>query len=408
MYYDPVGAGARITTVIFFAVLSSGLFIAAAAQSTSLPPAQTLEEGRRLLEKGAIHDAVTLLREFTAQQPDHAEALLLLGSALALVPEPSEAVSTLRRAVELQPASAEAHFRLGTALARFGDGTAARPHFERALALNPQFPDAHVSLALVLAQARDLPSARSHLARAIKLLGNSSTAAYPHYLMAQVLREQREAEDALEHLAAAISLRPRYAAAHLSRGLIKRERLDEAGALEDFETAVRLDPEDAAARAELGAAYLRGRRAADAIPHLEQALRLQPADRSARYHLCRALRLAGRPNEAEVCAKTVAEHLKQRAAGDVAAGRANDEAIELETAGNLPAALERYRTAVALDPFNPLFRRNLALALCRLGRWEEGMGELEQVLEADPNDQSAIRALYIAREQAARQRRPAP
>ena len=49
--------------------------------------------------------------------------------------------------------------------------------------------------------------------------------------------------------------------------------------------------------------------------------------------------------------------------------------------------------------------RNLALAYCRLGRWDEGIAELKKVLDADPDDQDAIKALYVATEQARRARR---
>jgi predicted Zn-dependent protease len=62
--------------------------------------------------------------------------------------------------------------------------------------------------------------------------------------------------------------------------------------------------------------------------------------------------------------------------------------------------------AVTRDPSNTVFRRNLALALCRLGQWDEGIVELEKVLEADPDDREATRALYIAIEQARARRKP--
>lgn len=378
----------------------------ASPPSESRRPEDILEKGRRLLGAGAVEDAIAELRRVVRQHPDHAEAHLLLGKALALVEMPSDAVAALQRAVELRPDSAHTHYTLGTALARFGDTAGARPKFERALELDPRLSEAHVGLALILAQQKDLALARSHLALAIGQQGESRKAAYSHYLMAQVLREQREPEKALEHLAAAIARRPRYAEAYLSRGVIQQERLDDGAALESFRTAVRLAPDDAAAQAKLGAAYLRARKAEQAIPHLERALQIRPTERATRYHLCRAFRVAGRTAEADACAQKVAERLEQRAAGDVAAGVANDDGIELEAAGNLAAALERYRAAVDLDPFNTLFRRNFALALCRLGRWAEGVAEFEKVLEADPNDQDATRALYVAKEQARKQKQP--
>ena len=368
---------------------------------TAAQPIQDLDRGRRLLQEGAVDEAATVLREVVRQQPENAEAHLLLGRALALVPNLSEAIAVLRRATELRPSSAEAQYTLGTALARFADLDAAKPAFERALALEPEFADAHVSLALIFAQRQELAPAREHLTRAIEIQGRSRPAAYSHYLMAQIFRQQGEPQTALRHLAHAIELRPQYAEAYLSEGLIKKRLLEDRGALEAFETAVRLSPDDPAARSELGAAYLRDKRAADAVPHLEHALRLKPADRSTRYDLCRALRIAGRTREARQCAQQLSARILAEAAdSDIAAAAENNKGVELEGQGHAAAALERYRTAVDLNPFNTVFRRNLALALCRVGRWEDGILELEKVLDADPDDQEAIRALYIAKEQA--------
>jgi tetratricopeptide (TPR) repeat protein len=86
------------------------------------------------------------------------------------------------------------------------------------------------------------------------------------------------------------------------------------------------------------------------------------------------------------------------AEADMAAGKLNNEGVELERTGNLLAALDRYRAAIEINPFETSFRRNLALVLCRLERWTEGIAELEAVIEADPNDAAATRALYVALE----------
>lgn len=81
----------------------------------------------------------------------------------------------------------------------------------------------------------------------------------------------------------------------------------------------------------------------------------------------------------------------------------DNEGVELETKGNLDGALEKYRAAVELDPSQTVFRRNLALLLCRLGRWQEGIRQLREVLKNDPADTEATRALYIAVDRAKNQ-----
>lgn len=374
-----------------------------ASQKTSTQ--RDIARGTHLLERGAVEEAVTLARDLVRREPDNADAHLLLGRALALAPEPANALAALGRAIDLQPDRADGHYTLGTVLARFGDLDAARVSFERAIEKAPAMAEAHASLGLLLAQRQELPQAKRHLARAIELHGRSDAAAFPHYVLAQVLREERELERALHHLTEAVALRPEYAEAYASLGAIRTSRLEHAKAADAFEAAVRLTPESAEARAGLGAAYLQLERPADGIPHLETAVRLRPADRTARYHLCRSYSLAARAVEAKACYGALSKQMAdERGESDVEAARVNREGLALEAAGDLPAALERYRAAVTLSPYATVLRRNLALAYCRLGRWDEGIAELKKVLDADPDDQDAIKALYVAIEQSRRAR----
>jgi tetratricopeptide (TPR) repeat protein len=361
--------------------------------------ADRLDDARQLIRDGALDQAVTLLREVVQQEPNNAAAHLLLGRAFALLPDATNALASLRRAVELRPSSAETQYTLGTVLARFGNLEAAGEAFERAIALEPGMADAHVGLALLLAQRQQLSAARTHIAKALDAQGRSPASAYSHYLMAQILRQEKQHKRALQHLEAAIDRRADYAEAYVSLGLVKNELLDERGALEAFETAVRLSPDDPIAQAELGGAFLRDSRAEEAVVHLEHAHRLRPADRTAFYNLCRAYQLADRASDAASCFQQLSGRVDAESGqADLSAAEANNQGLDFERRGDLHAALERYRTAVSLSPYNPLLRRNLALALCRLGRWDEGIAELRKVLDANPDDQDAIKALHIAME----------
>ena len=382
--------------------------LAPVSRASQPPPSGhgDLVRAARLLEDGAVREAAAILGELVQREPDNADAHLLLGRALALVPEPAAALAALRRAVELRPGSAESLFALGTALARFGDLEAARAAFERTLAVDAAMAEAHASLGLLLAERQEFAEARRHLARAIDAHGRTPAAASSHYVMAQTFREEGDLEAALSHLTAAIELRSGYAEAYASVGAIEHARMEHAAAAHAFEAAVRLSPENAEARAGLGAAYLQLHRPRDGIPHLEHAVRLRPRDRTARYHLCRSYSLAGRTTDARQCYGVLSTRLAdERGDADIAAAKANQEGLALEAAGNLPGALERYQAAVALSPYATVLRRNLALAYCRLGRWEAGIAELTKVLDANPDDQDAIKALYIATEQARRTRR---
>jgi len=355
----------------------------------------------KLVEAGANDQAIAILREVLREEPENGDAHLLLGSTLTLASERSEALKELQRAVELQPSSALAHFTLGTAQARLGDPEAASQSFEKTLQLDSTFAEAHVSLGMILGQQHELTGASEHLTQAIQIYGKTASAAKAHYLLAQILIDQNEPEKALRELDAAISLRPNYPEAFVAQGLIRKWQHNNAATIAAFKKAVALAPENFDAQYELGSAYLRAHTASEAVEPLRQAAKLRPSDRSVLYQLCTALQKAGKEEDAKTCQEELSMKIKKglaTAANELTSTQANNAGVELEKAGNLSGALEKYRDAVSLDPNVTVFRRNMALALCRLGRWDEGIVELRRVLKEDPDDAQATKALYIALE----------
>ncbi len=356
-----------------------------------------LKRATQLLSAGQLDPAILILRNITREEPHNPDAQLLLGTALALVPERTQAIQALQKAIELRPGFAPGYLALGIALARFVELDAAVEMFNRALSLDPQMVDAHISLGLILAQRKQPASAGEHFRKAIRAMGDSPAAAYPRFLLANLLAEVGDFAQASEQIDAAIKLRPDNSESYLSQGLIKKKLRDEQGALLAFKKTVELSPDNAKGRYELGAAYLLAGQIPPAIEHLQKSLELRPGDRFAMYHLCRAFRRAGRNDDAKVCQQQLSEIIEgQLKAADLSVGDLNNEGVRLEQAGELDGALNKYREAVGLDPLNPVFKRNLALVLCRLGRWEEALVELKEVLEIDPADAKATRALYLA------------
>ncbi len=116
-----------------------------------------------------------------------------------------------------------------------------------------------------------------------------------------------------------------------------------------------------------------------------------------------ALRKTGRLEEAKPIEERMTElqHQSDRASEvGLTASVLNSEGIKLEKSRDIQTALAKYRAALDLDPTGFGFRLNYALALCRLGRWQDGVVELREVLRLDPDNADAAKALYIASEQA--------
>jgi tetratricopeptide (TPR) repeat protein len=373
-----------------------------------LAAGQSLEKARRLLSSGSLKQAEVMLRQMITTDPNRADAQILLGEALALEGIRDESIAQLTEAVRLQPNSANAHNQLGVALGRFVEIQAARKEFETALALDANLVEAQVNLSLILAQAGEFGPAGEHLDRAIELQPNSRAAAYAHYLRAKVWGAQDQIKKSIAELQKAVQLRPDYAEAWSDLGGMRRLALDDVGAVQALERAVGLKPDDALAQYRLGQLYLQGGQAGKAVAHLKQALSYAPDDRATLYNLMLALRKTGRLEEAKPIEERMAELQNQSdRASEVglAASGLNSEGIQLEKSGDIRAALAKYRAALDLDPTGFGFRLNYALALCRLGRWQDGVVELREVLRLDPDNADAAKALYIANEEADSQSR---
>jgi tetratricopeptide (TPR) repeat protein len=175
--------------------------------------------------------------------------------------------------------------------------------------------------------------------------------------------------ESVEQLTEAVRLRPNSANAHNKLGTAFSRFLEIKPAREEFEKALELDPNLAEAHVNLALILAQAGEFGPAGEHLDRAIELQGNRRAAAYaHYLRA-KVWGAQNQNE---KATAE---------------------------FQAALAKYRAALDLDPTGFGFRLNYALALCRLGRWQDGVVELREVLRLDPDNADA-KALYIAREQA--------
>jgi protein O-GlcNAc transferase len=387
------------------ALACSGLLLAQLAPG----PAQrsSVEDAWDLLRKGERKQAVHTLHEILSTHPGDADARLLLGSILAEDGDRSESLAQLTEAVRLRPQSAEAHNALGEAFKDFDENRSARGEFEKAVALDPAFAQARVNLGQVLVQAGEFGAAAEHLDRALQLLGTTPDAAYPLYLRAKVNTEKDETQQAITHLEKAVLLRPDFAEAWSDLGQARKILLNDAGALDAFKRAVAAGPDDAIAQYRLGSEYLHQGEAHLAVLHLQTALKLNPDDQSTLYILQNALRQDGQVEQANQAKQKLTELLRKRdkaAENELIAVQLNNQGAELEKAGNLRGAVEKYRAALELWPDHVGFRVNFAVSLLRSGQWNQGIAELREAVRRDPDNNTVKAALDDALRQAPRGR----
>lgn len=150
-----------------------------------------------------------------------------MGEALRYLGRLDEAVAHLTKATELDPDAAEGHMNLGNGFKQQGQLERAIICYRRALELRPDYAEAHMNLGVALMEQDKSNEAAAHYRKALAANPN-----FPEALMnlAIVLQHRGDFAQAVAHYRRALELRPHYAVAHFNLGnaLLERGNLGEA------------------------------------------------------------------------------------------------------------------------------------------------------------------------------------
>jgi len=375
---------------------------------------QTLELAMQHHQAGRLAEAEALYRQILATQPEHAEALHLLGVIAVQVGRHDAAVEWIRKAVALDPKNPEAHSNLGVACRALGRLDEAIAAYRRALELQPDYPQAHNNLGAALAAQGRLDEAIAAFRRALERQPDHAEACKN---LGNALRDRGQFDEAIAVYRRALELQPDAPETHNALGIALRERgqIEEASAA--FRRAIELQPNDPEGHNNLGAALAGLGRLDEAIAACRRALELRPGYPQAHNNLGYIFRERGQPEEAvAACLRALqikpnfpealdnlgAALLGQgRAAEAIAAGR---RALELqpdfpEAHNNLGAALARqgqldeaitaYRRALELQPGCTPAHNNLGTALKSRGEVDAALASFRQALKLQPDDAPA-------------------
>jgi choline-sulfatase len=164
-----------------------------------------LHRAEMLAEELRYQEAVPLLEQVIAQEPDLPIAYLQLGTAFTVLRSYEKAVPVLQKAVELRPDLTIPRYQLGSALFETGDFAGAALQFETALARSPNWPEAHFSLATAYARADRMPDAIKEYEKVTELRPNHYGA---HLLLGRALALSGNPAAALPNLTKAAELQP--------------------------------------------------------------------------------------------------------------------------------------------------------------------------------------------------------
>jgi len=299
---------------------------------------------------GKLDAAGAIYREILVLQPNHPDALHLLGVILYQTDRHQEAVDLLRQAVAANPSFAEARNNLGSLLLDLGNLDEATIHLEAALQLQPDFPEAHFNL------------------------GN-------------VFNEQGKLNEAVASFRRSLQFRSDYVEAHnnLASALMDLGKLDEAVA--SYQRAVQLKPDFAEAHNNLGGALRDQGQLDEALASYQRALRLKPDFAEAHSNLGDVLRNQGQLDEAIASCQRAVQRKPDFAEAY------NNLANVYEQTGQYDQALAGYQRALQLKPDYADAHANLGKALQGLGRSDEAVASLQRAIQLEPDCVAAYRQL---------------
>lgn len=190
-------------------------------------------------QAGRLDQAADLYQQILAAQPDHADALHLLGVLAGQMGRNDMAVELVARAIALSPANADYHCNLALYTQNLGRLDEAVARYRRALEISPGHAQAHFSLAnLLKSQARHLDAIASYQ-RALELR--------PDYLEARInlgnaYKEIGHYDDAVACYQRALEIQPGLAEAHNNLGNAWGDMGELDAAVASYRRALELNP----------------------------------------------------------------------------------------------------------------------------------------------------------------------
>lgn len=261
----------------------------------ALIPAQMLSAAIQHHRAGRLGEAERLYREVLEAQPEHADALHLLGVLAHQTGRQGLAVEMIERAIARNGSMPAFHNNLGNALAAAGRWPDAERAYRRAIEHKKDYAEAYYNLGGALRALGKLAETEETYRHALALRPG-----HPGTLLnlSEVLQARGELEAAAEICQRAITADPRLAAAFNNLGNIRSAQGRFEEALAAYSRAIELDPRLAEAHHNRAIALLNGGRIEEAVASCRQALIKRPQFVAAFVTLGHALAQSGEAQEA--------------------------------------------------------------------------------------------------------------
>lgn len=239
---------------------------------------QLLQRGHALQQAGKLKEAEYFYQLVLRDNPDHPEALNLLGTLASKAKNHGIAIECLTKAVEAQPKNIFYRNNLGYCLNAAHKAREALPHFQKAIAANPRMVEPVVGLGHSYRLLGEGEEAEKALRRAMQIAPGKARIKSS---LAEVLIDLGRMKEAAEIFRSILAADPKNIPAIV--GLASaREAGGEEGDLERFEYALKDQSLEAEKRvalhSALGQIYDQMKKPQEAFPHFIKSNELDKSD----------------------------------------------------------------------------------------------------------------------------------
>lgn len=254
-------------------------------EGNALSVPQAIQLAIQLHQTGRLRKAAAIYRQILEIQPNHSDALHLLGLVNHQFGQHDQAYSLIKKALSQNPGAANFHNNLGEVCRALNRPDEALDCYAKALAHQPRFPEAHRNIGLVHLGTGNLELAISYL--------RSARERFPDYLgiywaLGQALMNQRRADEAVDIYNQGLAINPADSALLCAKGIALRVTGELEQTIRHYRHAIDLQPHLPELHHNLALVFQQQGDTKEAIACLENELKLTPNAESTQ-HLLAAL-----------------------------------------------------------------------------------------------------------------------
>jgi Tfp pilus assembly protein PilF len=293
-------------------------------------------------QAGQLQQAEQIYRQILRFEPQHADAMHLLGLIAHQVGQHDSALRYIGDAIALDKTNAVYHNNLGEVYRALGKTEEAQACYQEAMRINPTYPEPHNNLGILLKNQGKLEEAQACYGQALRIKPDYAEA---HNNLGLIFKDQSKWDEACDCFQRAVRFKPNNPRFHNNLGVVFKElsRLEEAKAC--YQQALRLKADAPEVLNNLGLVYSEQNQWDEAKACFHQALQINPKDSEAHNYL----------------------------------------GIVFHEQGLLSEAENFYRQAVELNPTYAAAQNNLGLLYKDLGKLEKGEACFREALRLKPD-----------------------